>query len=145
MHYSQAEVSTALQLFGALRFNEMPADTMLAIIQNDKVAREVVTLANKAVAELHLLVFEDAAIQTLELSTRLENLLLQHHVWSIGVLALHSEAEILRWRNTGPYTVRDLKELLKPYGLTLRPEDQTIEERVNLYATRSMLVQDFMA
>lgn len=143
MHYSQAEVFTALQLFEAFRANEMPTATMTAIIKNDAVTREVIALANNVVAERHLLAFDDVSIRSLQLPTRVTNLMLRHSVTSIGVLALQTEQEVLLWRGGGPYTVRYAQDLLQPYGLTLRPADQTITERLKQYASHSSWVQTF--
>jgi DNA-directed RNA polymerase subunit alpha len=70
------------------------------------------------------------SIKDLELSIRSENCLLRGGVQTIGDLMSRSRAELLKIRNLGKISLREIEEKLEPFGLTITGEDNSPEDKL---------------
>jgi DNA-directed RNA polymerase subunit alpha len=64
-------------------------------------------------------------IKDLELSIRSENCLLRGGVQTIGDLVSRGRTELLKIRNLGKISLREIEEKLEKFGLTLDESDTT--------------------
>lgn len=67
-------------------------------------------------------------IKDLELSIRSENCLLRGGIQTIGDLIGKSRAELLKIRNLGKISLREIEEKLDPFGLNIRGEEPEEED-----------------
>ena len=60
------------------------------------------------------------SVDELELSVRSANVLMQSNIKTIGELVWNTEAELLKRKNFGRKSLREIRELLEDLGLSLR-------------------------
>lgn len=70
------------------------------------------------------------SIKDLELSIRSENCLLRGGVQTIGDLMSRTKAELLKIRNLGKISLREIEEKLEPFGLSIKGEDPGDDEEI---------------
>ncbi len=70
------------------------------------------------------------SIKDLELSIRSENCLLRGGVQTIGDLMSRSRSELLKIRNLGKISLREIEEKLEPFGLDISGDDHSSEEKM---------------
>ena len=70
------------------------------------------------------------SIKDLELSIRSENCLLRGGVQTIGDLMSRTRAELLKIRNLGKISLREIEEKLEPFGLSIKKEEPEDEEDI---------------
>lgn len=70
------------------------------------------------------------SIKDLELSIRSENCLLRGGVQTIGDLMSRSRSELLKIRNLGKISLREIEEKLEPFGLDISGDDHSSEEKI---------------
>jgi len=68
------------------------------------------------------------SIKDLELSIRSENCLLRGGVQTIGDLMSRTKAELLKIRNLGKISLREIEEKLDPFGLSIKGEEPEEED-----------------
>ncbi|MDO9509013.1 MAG: DNA-directed RNA polymerase subunit alpha [Thermovirgaceae bacterium] len=68
------------------------------------------------------------SIKDLELSIRSENCLLRGGVQTFGDLMCRTKAELLKIRNLGKISLREIEEKLEPFGLNIKGEEPEEDE-----------------
>ncbi len=68
------------------------------------------------------------SIKDLELSIRSENCLLRGGIQTIGDLMSRTKAELLKIRNLGKISLREIEEKLEPFGLNIKGEESEEDE-----------------
>ncbi len=76
------------------------------------------------------------SIKDLELSIRSENCLLRGGVQTIGDLMSRSRAELLKIRNLGKISLREIEEKLEAFGLQISEDDRPSEDKSKEDETR---------
>lgn len=67
----------------------------------------------------------DIEVERLKLPVRAYNCLKNNLIGTVGELMQFSKQDVLRMKNAGEKTLRDIEAALEEYGITLRDEKRT--------------------
>ena len=96
-----------------------------SIIENEDILKAIELIKNMDQIVAKSTTNFDIDVEELDLSVRTFNILKRANINTLGAILQLTEKDIIRLRDSGQNTIKEVKQILAEYGLTLREETQT--------------------